>query len=327
MKLKSLMCVAMFFLVIQGNAASQETQALDNGVQQKEEAWECHGLGCRFARPISETNPYGLDFGWRDPISSGVPSRALAMAKAQIHFAGDKCQKLSKRKQNILAETYLGLYGFDINPGYLRLFNEGVDRFKMTYEDAWLTLDDGQRDAFCEAYYADAKVNIHKYKAHPAQVYLHYLAPLSDEGEQDFEKTMKRAEKVKWLAVFGQVLSLAAQVSAGHDAIQEGNSALAEGKSGNIGAMNSQMAQSNLLFRDSAHFANVGQYFGTVSTATNAGAAVQNTDSQSEDGQFNLDCQAVMHFSKWDAPSDTEIWKTYQSFSTGCDAVNRLRAE
>lgn len=317
----------MFFLAIQSNAVSQEAQASDDGIQQQQETWECLGMGCRFARPISETNPYGLDFGWRDPISSGVPSRALAMAKAQIHFAGDKCQKLSKRKSNILAATYLGLYGFDIKPGYLRLFSEGVARFKMTYEDAWLKLGDGERNAFCEAYYADAKLKINKFKAHPAQVYLHYLAPLSDEGVQDFERTMKRAEKVKWLAVFGQVLSLGAQVSAGHDAIQTGRSALLEGKSGNIGAMNSQMSQSNLLFRDSAHFANVGQYFGAAATATNADAVVQTGDPQSDDGQSNLECQTVVHFSKWDAPPDAEIWKTYQSLSTGCAVLNRLRAE
>lgn len=279
---------------------------------------ECSGFGCRHARPITPINPYGLDFGWRGNWqSSGVPTRALAMATAQASFAGEACKGVSNRKRLNFGIRYLGIYSMRAETGYLKPFNEGVDAFKQNYEASWRTLDEPRRKQFCDAYRADVDFDITRIKVLPTEFYLQFLAPLSDEGLQEREKKLKRAEKVKWLALAGQLLSIAAQVSAGHDAINVGNSALQKGSEGNLSGMNLGMSQSSQLFDISSSYFNVGNYFATLQPGTSR-------DPMSAVATQVTDCETITHFAMWDAPRNEHIWSHYQSFSTGCMALTNL---
>lgn len=322
MKLKSSICTASLLLFgLQGNAVSQDAQSSHVREPSQDSPRACSRLGCNRARPVTDTNPFGIDFGWGGAVSySGVPTRALAMAKAQTQFAGERCPDTSMLKRMTFATAYLGIFGPAVKPDYLRPFWTAVDSFKATYDDAWKTLDDDQRKSFCEKYYADISFKTKNFKVPPSEFYLLYLAPLSEEGHEERERKMKRAEKMKWLAVFAQVLSLTAQVSAAHDSIQTGRSALHEGRQGNIGGMNSQMSQSRALASQSAAFANTGRYFAAFSTAeaNPANGAVVGPE-------ITLDCNALIHFSKWDAPPHAETWKSYQSLSNDCATLDLLR--
>ena len=325
---KSSICAALLFLVIQGDAASQEIQASQMDEQQHQELRECKGFSCNRIRPVSENNPFGIDLGWGGSASnSGVPTRALAMVRAQVVFAGEKCPKPSKFTALGFRGWFLGPYGMLPKRDFLRLFFEQTEKFKENYDKAWLTLDDSQRDVFCKKYYDDATFKVKNFKVAPSEFYMHYLSPISDEGIQEFEVKMKRAEKVKWLAIFGQLLSTAAQVSAAHDSIQTGNSALREGGQGNIGAMNTQMSQSRALFADSTTFYNTGQHFASAASALSGDTMTGVKPQLGGDFSNNLKCQALIHFTQWDAPPDAEIWKTYQSLATDCEALNQLRIE
>ena len=300
-------------LVLVVLAAPQNAVATDLSASR-----DCSGLGCRHARPFTPTNPYGLDFGWRGNWqSSGVPTRALAMAIAQAAFAGETCKGVSSRERLNFGLRYLGIYSFRGNTDYLKPLNESVDAFKKNYETSWQTLDEPRKQLFCDTYRADVDFDIAHFKVVPTEFYLQFFAPLSDDGLEQREKKLKRAEKVKWLALFGQFLSIAAQVSAGHDAMKAGNSALQKGSDGNLSGMNSEMSQSSQLFDISRNFFNVGNYFSAPQSAPSGEAmsavAVQATD-----------CETITHFAMWDAPQSENIWSHYQSFSTGCLALTNL---
>ena len=239
-------------------------------------------------------------------------------------FAGEKCPKPSKLKKTVFPVMFLGTFGNWPRREFLKPFSDAVDEFKENYESAWLTLDDGQRSTFCDKYLADASFNVRKFKVLPSEFYALYLSPLSEEGIQELDVKMKRLEKLKWLALFGQVLALSAQVSAAHDSIQAGNSALGEGKQGNIATMNTQMAQSRALLSESTNFFNLGRHFNGAGAAL-AGDRV--APSFSDNLSTDPKCQALIHFSHWDAPPDAAIWKTYQSLATDCEALDQLRVE
>lgn len=324
--IRALILAAVLFFVGHSKASSQELSTPESDEQEQQKARDCRGLGCNLQRPISESNPYGLDRGWGGSVSySGVPTRALAMAKAQLLFARDKCPKPSMIKKYNFPINYLGIWGVPLKPAYMRTLEDAVASFSGNYESAWSSLDDARRDTFCTRYFQDATHNVKAFSVPPSEFYAQYLSPLSEEGIQDFEKIMKRAEKVKWLAFFAQFVSLAAQVSAGHDAIQTGQSALRTGQQGNIGAMNTQMAQSRALFNDSAALANVSQYFGSAASGLHGRTEDENGTRPSDGLPPSLNCQALIHFSQWSAPLESEVWKTYQSLATDCEALNQLR--
>ena len=279
---------------------------------------DCTGLGCRHARPITATNPYGLDFGWRGNWqSSGVPTRALAMATAQTSFAGEVCTGISSRKRLNFGIRYLGIYSIRADTDYLKPFNEAVDVFKHNYEASWSELDEQSKQQFCDAYRADVDFDITRFRILPTEFYLQFFAPLSNDGLQEREKKLKRAEKVKWLALAGQLMSLAAQVSAGHDAIKAGDYALKKGNEGNLSGMDAGMSQSVQLFDISRSFFNVGSYFATLQT-TNSGNHMSVVAPQ------DANCKTITHFAMWDAPQSEHVWSHYQSFSTGCVALTKL---
>lgn len=319
-------CTVFLFLAIQGAAASQETQASQGDERQQQQLRECKGSRCNRIRPVSEANPFGVDLGWGGAASySGVPTRALAMVRAQLVFAGEQCPKPSKFTALGFRGSFLGAYGILPQPDFLRLFFEQTDQFKENYYKAWLTLDESQRDVFCKKYYEDATFKTKTFRVLPSEFYVHHLSPLSEEGIREFEVKMKRAEKLKWLALFGQVLSTAAQISAAHDSIESGNSALRAGKAGNVVAMNAQMAQSSALAVESRNFYNFGRHFYIAGAASGGDAAKGNLAQGSDNLPTILNCQALLHFSQWDAPPDAAIWKIYQSLATDCEDLNKLR--
>ena len=220
--------------------------------------------------------------------------------------------------------NYLGIWGVPLKPAYMKTLEAGVDGFKANFESAWPTLDQGQQDDFCAVYYNDVAQNVRAFSVLPSEFYALYLSPVSEEGIEQFERAVKRAEKVKWLALFAQVASLAAQVSSGHDAIKAGQSGLLAGQQGGIASMNAQMAQSRYLFNTSARFGDISQGFGSVV------AAPQDREHaglmRSGEGDVaSLDCEALTHFAQWSAPSGSEVWKTYRGLATDCGALSKLR--
>jgi len=311
----SLLCVPHGATVAQGLLAPQPIEVAAQAAR------DCSGLGCNRVRPVTQTNPFGIDFGWDGSVSySGVPSRALAMLKGQTLFAASKCPGPSAFKRSSYALAYMGIFGPNVRPDYMQPFSEAVDRNVATYEHVWQSLDEGQRSAFCEAYLADVEYKTKNFTVAPSEFYLLFLAPLSEEGTRDREAKLKRAEKMKWLAVFGQVLSVAAQVSAGRDAMQAGRAGLADGRAGNLGAMDSQMARSAELFGESAVFANAGQYM-----AASGSVQMNAATGEAADLARAMNCNALLHFAKWDAPPDATVWGRYQSLSSDCVALDHLR--
>jgi len=239
------------------------------------------------------------------------------MATAQTAFAGDVCNGVSGRARVNFGLRYLGIYSFRGNGDYLKPFNEGVDAFKQNYAAAWRSLDAPSKKAFCEAYLADVNFDISRFIVLPTEFYLQFFAPLSQEGLQEREQKLKRAEKLKWLAFAGQLLSVAAQVSAGNDALKAGNAGLERGRSGDLSGMNSAMSESAELFDISRNYFNVGSYF-AHSERTVPG-------EMSSAAFRSYDCNAITHFAMWNAPPTDAVWSSYQSLSTGCQALANLR--
>jgi len=326
MKFAPPILVILLHLANPSNVAAQETLVIEGGEQPQVEQRSCSGAGCKYARSVSEKNPFGMDYGYNNsPLMSGVPTRALAMLNAQILFSEDKCPKPGKMKKFTFRQTYLGIYQFRGEYEYKRLYNEAVDRFLKNYAAAWISLDDEQRHAFCKKYLDDVTFK-GNFEVEPAFFYFQYLSPMSDEGYRAFEKKVRLQEKIEWLAVFGQFLSLAAQISAGYDAYKTGKSAIRDGRAGDIASMNSKMSQSMSLYRTSNVYYNLGTYFHAVGTSSANAETSKILDAAVQSGvPSGMECETLDHFSKWDAPPDAEVWRTYQSMTSGCEVLNSTR--
>ena len=280
----------------------------------------------RYSRPISEENPFGIDFGVH-PITyttspQGVPTHQLSMFHAQIIFAESACTATPKptRFQRGFHMFFLLAYDKDFSKPYKSAYAQAVEAIRARYQHAWDGMNESQKSTFCAEYWGDIRYFVETSVSDRVRrlptgsiFYLGALSPLSSESIEELERKAKAkedGEKVLLpILILGQALVLAGGASASMDA-------LSAQKSGNNSLAQVRLAQSRSLLRLTSDIGSVGIASQTMGTQT--------LPSQQP---VQSSCQTLDHFDQYVAEPDSDVWKKYQSLSTGCDAFNKLLRE
>lgn len=279
------------------------------------------------ARPVSEGNPYGIDYGFHPTMylnrPSGVPTPQFSMYHAQIKFAETRCTTTPKptKPQGVFYLFFLAAYDLDLDKPYKAAYVQAVEGIMSKYRSAWEGADEAQRAKFCADYFSDleslgeggviARGNRHR---SVALFYRGALAPLSTETIEELEqkaKSMEERQKILApIAVIGQAFVAAAGVSAGMDA-------LSAAKSGNWSLSQARFQQSHALNRVASDFSNTAALarINENAQATPAPAGPQSS------------CRALDHFDQYGADPDSEVWRKYQRFTSDCEALKYLGVE
>jgi hypothetical protein len=277
----------------------------------------------KYSRSVSAENPFGIDYGFHPALymssPQGVPTHQLSMFHAQILFAESRCTATPKptRFQRGFHNIFVFAYDKDLDKPYKSAYNQAVEEIKSRYQNAWDGMDESQRARFCAEYWSDVAFFVEadlgdrvRRLTTGSMFYLGALSPISSESIAELERKAKaREERERILGpivLLGQVLALAAGASAGFDS-------LSAQKAGNFSLAQARMAQSRSL---------LGFSSGIGSTVI----AAQPMDPSLVPSQQPVpaSCRSLAHFDQYDAGADSDVWKTYQSLATGCEAFNHL---
>jgi hypothetical protein len=241
-------------------------------------------------------------------LYSGQPTPALAMYRAQVNVAVDKCVQSALIPNVKAAESFKKYFN---NGVLLRQYNTKDQDFSNhfaaytnSYELAWNGADEVSRQHFCNGLQADI--------AEKAKGFFHWAAIIGyyrGKFSPITEATKERAEKITG------ALSLAAVVASNAASISAGRDAIAASKSGDFSTFESQMALSRGFHSAGAGFVDLG----AIAQSSPEPPLVAVMDRATpEDEKGVIRCPVIDHFMQYRATADAAIWITYQKVSTSC---------
>ncbi len=158
----------------------------------------------RISRPVSEANPFGLDYGFH-PVNftsgQGVPTHQMSMLTAQIAFAEEQCTAKPKPTghQRALHRAFVNAHDKDLDQPYKAAYAQAVGRKRANYQNAWNGMGEAQRSEYCAAYWNDVRYFSEGNLIARGQLlltfsmfYLGALSPLSNESIEEIERKCKR---------------------------------------------------------------------------------------------------------------------------------------
>lgn len=275
------------------------------------------------SRAVSDEIPFGIDYGFHPfaymSSSQGVPTHQLSMFHAQVLFAEDTCTMTPKptRFQRGFHNLFLLAYDKDRDQPYKLGYTQAVEALRARYQGAWAAMTESQRSTFCENYWSDIRyfaetsVGARMRRVTTGiQFYLGALMPLSSETLDDLKRQAEDKEKrdkvLLPLLLLGQALALAGGASAGFDG-------LSAQKTGNYSLAQARMGVSRDLLNLTSSIGQAG-----IASATGGPQDAPSVPAA------HFDCRALVHFDQYDAAPSADVWKTYQSLSTDCEAFSAL---
>lgn len=209
----------------------------------------------------------------------------------------------------------------DLDQPYKAAYAQAVGRARDAYQNAWNDMDEPKRSEYCAAYWNDVRyfsevkglIVRGNLLQSVSMFYLGALSPLSDESIAEIEQNAKDKEErdgiLGSILLLGQALSLAGGISASNDA-------RAAQKSGDYSLAQMRYEQSRSLLRISSGVGSTVQTLPSMDSPT----APSHQPPQAS-------CQTLDNFDQYNAESESDVWKKYQSLTAGCDALNSLLAK